>query len=370
MFRKEARPDTGDGETQVTDTAPCQKSLKTTLDREAVDLVRQEVLAEFQKQAALAGFRKGKAPAELVRRQYAKSIDDETLQRVTRRALEQAVKAHALKPVGPFEVGAASFTQDGGLTIAATVEVEPEFALGAYKGIALTKASAELSAGDVEQALSKLRESMAQLVPAASGEGKERQVPALDDELAKDLGYESLDQLRTHVETKLREQKRSAQAEALEAALCDELVRRHPFQLPARLVSHQAERLSREFKVRLLFSGLSEEQVGAEASKFTEQLRTSAERRVKLAFILERIAEAEHIGVTQDELLKRLWELSRRWKKDPAEVRKIFDAEGLWNSVVSSIRQEKTIAMALAAASVQEPAASPTLIPTSQPTKA
>ena len=64
--------------------------------------------------------------------------------------------------------------------------------------------------------------------------------------------------------------------------------------------------------------------------------------------------------MTEAELMKRLWELARRWKKDPAEVRKLFDAEGLWGSVVSSIRQEKTIAMLLSAAAVQESATSST----------
>jgi FKBP-type peptidyl-prolyl cis-trans isomerase (trigger factor) len=354
MFRKPARPASDNGKTQITETAPCQKSLRLALGREAVDPVRSEVLAEFQKQAALPGFRKGRAPVELVQQQYAKPIQDETLHRLTRRALEQAAKEHALKPVGPFEVSTAAFTEAGGLALEATVEVEPAFALAAYKGVPLTKIPAEVSAPDVDRSLAKLQESMAQLVPATSGEGKERQLPALDDELAKDLGYESLEKLRAHLEAKLREQQRAAQADALEAALCDELLTRHPFQVPPRLVGHQAERLTREFKARLLLSGLSEEQVNAEVSKFTEQLRTSAARRVKLTFILDRIAEQEQVGVTQDELVKRLWELSRRWKKDPAEVRKLFDAEGLWSSVVSSIRQEKTIALLLSAAAISE----------------
>ena len=344
----------GPHKTQITETAPCQQSLRLTLGHDVVEPVRSEVLIEFQKQVALPGFRKGKAPAKLIRQQYAKSIEDETLHRVTRRALEQATKEHALKPVGPFEVSAAAFTEAGGLTLEAMVEVEPAFTLAAYKGIPLVKLPLEVGADDVDQALGKLQASMAQLVPAKSGEGKEQQIPPLDDELAKDLGAESLEQLRTHVEAKLREQRRTAQAEALETALCDELLRRHPFTVPPRLVDHQAERLTRDCKVRLLLSGLSEEQVTAEVSKFTEQLRTSATRRVKLGFILDRIAEQERIAVAQEELMKRLWDLAHRWKKDPAEVRRLFDTEELWGSVISSIRQEKTVAMLLAAAAVQE----------------
>jgi trigger factor len=120
------------GTTRVTDTAPCEKSLQVALGPDAVTPIRTEVVAEFQKSAALPGFRKGKAPAELVQRQYAQSIEDETLHRATRRALETAANEHGLKPVGPFEVSQAAFTDAGGLTLAAKVEVEPVFPLGAY----------------------------------------------------------------------------------------------------------------------------------------------------------------------------------------------------------------------------------------------
>ena len=106
----------------VTDAAPCQKSVRMVVGQEVIVPVRSEVLAEFQKQATVAGFRKGKAPADLVERHYAKEIQDETLRRVTRQAFEQAAKEHALKPVGPFEVSRATFTEAEGLTLEATVE--------------------------------------------------------------------------------------------------------------------------------------------------------------------------------------------------------------------------------------------------------
>ena len=314
--------------------------------------VRQAVVSEFQRHAALPGFRKGKAPVELIERQYANEIRDETVQRVTRQALEEAAKAHQLKPVGPFEIRTADVDGTGGLTLEATVEVEPAFALSQYKGLPLQQDPVEVTAEDVDRALVALQESMAQLVPSGQGEAKERKLPALDDEFAKDLGFQTLASLREHLEAKLREQKQSAASRALESALGDELLRRHTFEVPPRLVAHQTHRLTSDFKARLLLSGLPEEELEDEAGKFVEQLRTSAERHVKLTFILDRIAAQEAVTVTQDELVGRLWQLAQRSKKDPAQVRKLFDERGLWPSVVSAIRQEKTMALLLAAASV------------------
>lgn len=353
MFRKPAaQPTSGSSSVSIADTAPCEKSLRLQVGRDVIAPVREAVLAEFQREAALPGFRKGKAPPELVEQRYADRIKDETLHRVMQHALEQAVKDHQLKPVGPFEVKRADFNDAQGLTLEATVEVEPTFSLGSYKGIPLKREEVQVSPDDVAKALGHLQESMAQLVPKGESGEKERRVPAVDDELAKDLGFKDLAALKEHVEAKVREQKRAAQAAALEAALCEELLKRHAVQVPARLVSHQTERLTRDFKVRLLLSGRAEEQVNAEAEQFTQQLRTSAERRVKLLFILDRIAAAESVTVSQDELVGRLWQLSQRWKKDPAEVRKIFDAQGLWPSVVSTIRQEKTVNWLLSAATI------------------
>ena len=335
----------------MTETSPCEKSLRIRVAPEAAAPVRAAVLAEFRRQAALPGFRKGKAPTELIERQYAASIQEETVQRLTRQALEQAARDHQLKPVGPFEVRTARFTDAEGLLLEAAVEVEPSFALGAYKGIALTCQPADVTSEELERSLTTLQESAAKLVPVEGSQAKERKLPALDDELAKDLGCENLDTLREHVRAKLREQKLAAQRQAQEAALCEALLTRHAFDVPPRLVNHQTQRLTRDFHARLLLSGVPEDKVGDEAAKFREQLQESAQRQVKLGFILDRIADAETVTVTQDEIVKRLWELARRWKKDPADVRKIFDAQELWPSVVSAIRQEKTTALLMAAAS-------------------
>lgn len=375
MFRKTAQPkgqtSSAPGAAAVTDTAPCQKSVRLQVPLSEIAPVRAAVVSEFQRQATLSGFRKGKAPPELIEQKYAQDIQNETLQRAMRAAFERVVTDQKLKPVGPFEVSKADYTDDAGLAVEATIEVEPTFKLGQYKGIPLRRPAIAVAPEEFEQAMQSLRESMAQLVPApeagttanavvAESEPaeKQRELPPVNDELAKDLGFENLDKLRAQIEAKLLEQKRAAQARDLEAALCDALLARNTFDVPARLVSHQAERLTRDFKTRLLLGGLTEEQVTKETEQFAQEMRTSATRHVKLSFILNKIAEQESLQATQDELVKRLWTLSQRWKKDPGEVRKIFDEQGLWPSVVSSIRQEKTIALLLSAAQITDGQAS------------
>lgn len=333
---------------------PCQYIFTIHLNAQAIQPVREAVVHEVQRDATIAGFRKGKAPRELVERHHPTAIREETVRRLTRGAVEQVTNEHKLKPVGPFEVTHLEFDETNGMQLEAQVEVEPEFSLGDYRHIPLKHSPVPVTADDVSQALTRLQDSMAQLVPTGEGQTKEKRLPALDDEFAKDVGFDTLDRLKSHLEAKLREQKTAQQQQVLEGQLCEALVARHPFELPQRLVSRQTERLTREFHARLVLAGMAEEQVQQELTKYKEQMRTNATQHLKLAFLLDRIAQAEHLSVTQDEVVDRLWKLSNRLGKDPAEVRRVLDSQGLWPSILSSILQEKTMKRVLDAAKIEE----------------
>jgi FKBP-type peptidyl-prolyl cis-trans isomerase (trigger factor) len=363
MFRRSATPPPAAPQEPVqalvTDAGPCRKALRLRVSGAVIAPVREAVVRQLQKEAELDGFRKGRAPTQLIEQRYATPIREQTLERVTQQVLAQVTKEQGLKPVGPFELTRSEFEEPDALTLEATVEVEPAFALGAYRGLPAVRPSAEVTAPELEEALRSLQESMAKLVPTGEGEAKARQIPPLDDELAKDLGYERLDQLRGHVEAKLGEQKRLAQAQALEAGLCEALLERHAFEVPARLVERQTEGLTREFMARLLLGGLPEEQAQARTQEYAQQLHSSAARYVKLGFILGRIAEAERVTVSEEDVVRRLWQLAQRWRRDPAQVRRVFDEQGLWPSVVSAIRQEKTMALITQAAVITEAVGAP-----------
>ncbi|HBH96374.1 MAG TPA: hypothetical protein DDX89_01095 [Candidatus Omnitrophica bacterium] len=333
---------------------PCHYVFTIHLKAQAIQPVREAVIQEVQREATIAGFRKGKAPKELVAQHHPTVIREETLRRLTRQVVEQVATDRKLKPVGPFEVTRVEFDETKGMQLEAQVEVEPEFALGEYRRIPLKTSPLTVTPDEVAQALARLQDSMAQLVPVAGGDAKEKRLPALDDELAKDVGHETLEHLKSHLEAKLREQKQARLQQDLESQVCEALLARHQFDLPQRLVGRQTERLKSEFQARLVLAGTPEEQAQQELIKYEAQVHDNANRHVKLAFILERLARAEGVSVTQDEVVDRLWKLSQRMGKDPAEVRRALDAKGLWPSVLSSILQDKTMKFLLDSAHVEE----------------
>ena len=198
MFGRLPKTKTSDGPMTVAvkQSQPCQYGFTIHLSAQAVQPVRQAVVAEIQRETTIAGFRKGKAPTELVEQHHPTVIREETVRRLTRQAVERVTNERKLKPVGPFEVTRVEFDEAKGLQLEAQVEVEPEFPLGEYRRIPLTRPPVTVTEQDVQQALARLQESMAQLVPTGVGQAKAKQLPSLNDEFAKDVGCETLDQLK------------------------------------------------------------------------------------------------------------------------------------------------------------------------------
>ena len=245
----------------VTQPGPCQQRVQVNVSVQGVQPVRDVVVQEFQREAVIAGFRKGKAPRRLVEQKFPSEIREETVKRLTRQVLEQVTTERRLKPVGPFEVIKLDFDEGKGLELEAQVEVEPEFTLADYRGIRVQQPAAAVTPDEIDTALAKLRESSAELVPAGEGQPKATRLPGLDDEFAKDVGFENLEQLRHHLEAKLREQKHAQRRQGMEQSVSDTLLARHTFEVPPGLVTKQIDRLTRDFQVRLMLSGRAEEQV-------------------------------------------------------------------------------------------------------------
>ena len=110
MFGKPAHASNQSLKVTVTDSGPCEKSLRVEVAAELVQPVRAQVMKEFQKQAKLDGYRPGKAPAELVLQRFGQRIQEETVQRVMQQTFTQVAKDRGLRPVGPFEVRRAEMT--------------------------------------------------------------------------------------------------------------------------------------------------------------------------------------------------------------------------------------------------------------------
>ncbi len=137
----------------VENLAPCKKLLRVEVDARIVGETFDAVTREFQKHAALPGFRPGKAPREMIARRFAADIKDEARRKLISEHYRKAVEEKKLRVIGPPDIEEIQFDRGQDLQFAATVETAPEFDLPEYKGLPVRREIKSVTDQDVERAL-------------------------------------------------------------------------------------------------------------------------------------------------------------------------------------------------------------------------
>jgi len=174
---------------------------------------------------------------------------------------------------------------------------------------------------------------------------KQKSLPELNDEFAKELGeFSSLDQVRKQIrENMIAERRRAAEREAKDK-LVAELIKRNDFEVPESLVDRQIDvRLERGLRA-LASQGMKvEDMKKMDLPRLRAGQRDQAVQDVKSSLLLERVAELEGIGVSEDELNREIEALARQTKQTPEAVRARLTQEGGLDRIRSRIRSEKTL---------------------------
>jgi trigger factor len=130
----------------------------------------EEVYAEVRNTVPLRGFRRGKAPMSMVKRLFRDNVEGDVSERLVKDSLAEAVKQHDLKVLAFAKMEGGKFVEGADFTFEATVEVVPEVEAKDYKGIPVALEKAEVTDGDVESALERIREAASRF-EAADGRG-------------------------------------------------------------------------------------------------------------------------------------------------------------------------------------------------------
>ncbi|HPQ38871.1 MAG TPA: trigger factor, partial [bacterium] len=166
---------------------------------------------------------------------------------------------------------------------------------------------------------------------------KVKQRPEIDDDLAKDLGLETLEDLKKMVTEDIRRRREQEIDNMFESSLFDILLDKNDIPAPEPMVKHEAE-----FVVENYFSyqgEIPEEQ----KVKLMDSVKPMAERRVKQRLVLQRIAELENIEVTEDDLNETIRNMAEEDGRDPAEVRAKWEEEGLMDGLRKQVIQSKAL---------------------------
>ncbi len=145
---------------------------------------------------------------------------------------------------------------------------------------------------------------------------------AIDDELAKRLGLELLDQLKERVGEQLKADYARASRIHLKRRILDALDVAHDFPLPAGMVDAEFDMIWRQVEAELQREGMSPEDEGKSEDELKAEYRGIAERRVKLGLILAKVGEQNAITINQDEVGRAL---AARARQFPGKEKQVVD---------------------------------------------
>lgn len=173
---------------------------------------------------------------------------------------------------------------------------------------------------------------------------RQKQLPALDDEFAQQVGnYKTVQELTQKLRQDMQQAAARQEKELTQQRLLDELLSRHEFPLPETLVQHQIDmRLERRVRA-LVAQGIDPQQVQVDWAKVRRDQREGAIRDLKLGLLLERIAKVENLQSTEEEVASEIERLAQSSNQTPEAVRARLTKEQGLDRIESAIRSEKVI---------------------------
>jgi trigger factor len=183
---------------------------------------------------------------------------------------------------------------------------------------------------------------------------KRKELPDLDDELAKDVSdFDSLEALREDLRAKVTASRDREMARLLRETVANKLVEENPFPVPPSLVERQlSSRLAQA--VGALGREVPVDQVREAVEKWREEWRPQAEDQVRLALLVPDVAKAESIEVTDEDVEAALREIAQARNVKVTQLRREYRERGVLDGLRASVLEERVLEFLVAEATVSE----------------
>ncbi len=182
---------------------------------------------------------------------------------------------------------------------------------------------------------------------------KQRVVPDLDDEFAKDLGsFDSLADLRARVRQDLEHEAQHEADRDVRAALLANLAKRVPFTLPEVLVERELDRRVEELARRMIEQRMDPRQAGIDWNELRNAQRDAASDTVRATLVLDEVARRDQLAVSDEELDAEIGRFAERSGRSVAAVRAQVEQDNGLTRLRTGLRREKTMDFLLSNASI------------------
>jgi trigger factor len=429
---------------EVKSIGPCRKELGIRTDWEAVSADYEGVVGAFVRESAVPGFRKGKAPRNLVEKRYGSAIADETRDSVISRLYRQAMSQEQLSAVAVVAVNDVRFAKGEGVSMRVTVDVPPEFKLPKYRGIPVKGVRIHVTDEAVEKAYQRFLDRMSRFEDVAGrpvrkgdlvlldhagtcegkplrdlsaecrdlGDGRdvwvladepeylpgfaagltgmqagerrtlsvnfpadyhvqsvagrsasyevtvkqirEKHPPEVNEAFLKMVGAESVDAMKARFRQELERAAKERDLGSRRDQVARHLLVETHFDVPQSVVEQELQMTVRAMVQRIVAQGGTREQIAEHRSSIMDAASRTSTDRVKLGYVLARIAEEEKVAVGPEEVNQRIEMLAQRHGMPAADLRREIEKNNGLEGVEAEIREEKAMAMLVESAKVTE----------------
>ena len=179
-------------------------------------------------------------------------------------------------------------------------------------------------------------------------------VPEVDDNFAKALGSESLEDLKSNVRKRIEIDKKNWAEDGLRNQILDILLDETKFDLPQDFVNYHTEQRVYKHQLDLMKRGMPLEEIQKQTENIKNASAESVMRELKASIILDNIAEKEKIFVTENEVEQRIAAIARTYNTDVTRVRKQLERQGSLSYFRNEMRENKVINLLLREAKIEE----------------
>ncbi|MAX66040.1 MAG: trigger factor [Bacteriovoracaceae bacterium] len=172
---------------------------------------------------------------------------------------------------------------------------------------------------------------------------KERKTPELTDELAKEFGFESVEDFKNKNKERLENQKKRETQMKLQEEILKKLVEDNSFDVPSALVDQQKNSVREELGANLKQQGFDETMLKTYFEKWDEDVTQRAMFQVRSGLILDKLAKKYEIEATENDFEAKLDEIASQSGMDKSQVESYYKSnENIKNNIMYAIREEKT----------------------------
>lgn len=402
--------------------------IELTVEAQKFDEAIQKVYFKSAKYFNIPGFRKGKAPMNIVEKYYGKEIFyEDAFNEVVPEQLEEALKENKIEAVSKPDIDVKQIEKGKDLIFTAIFQTKPEAELGKYKGIEIKKIEYNVSDEDINHELGHMQEHNSRLIsiddkPVEKGniavidfegfvdgkpfeggkaekheleigsntfipgfedqiigmkideekdvnvkfpdeyfskdlagkdatfkvklhEIKKKELPALDDEFAKDASeFDTLEELKKSIKEKMEKENEQKQKYETEDAVIKAVCENVKVDIPSGMVENEIEDMLKNVETRLSYQGLKLEQYLQMMGKTSEEMKKEYEPQaieaIKSRLMLEAVIKAEKIEATEDEITEKVKEMAKNYGKTEEEFMK---NENVRNYIKNGLQSEKAL---------------------------